>query len=326
MAGLRYCTSLGRIFKRMHIAINGWFSGQETTGSGQYLHHLLAHLPQLHAGLRLTLLAPKGIAVPSLPVGVELLSLHLPKLPRQLRKLWWEQVTVPAAARAQDATMLWVPYWAAPLWQPLPVVVTVHDLIPLLLPLYRGGLLQHLYNGLVTYTARRSAAILTVSHASAQDIVRHLGIPGKHVHVVYHGPNQPNRPAHDPAELAAVRAKFQLPARYFLYLGGFDQRKNLATILHSYRRYLELGGDPAVHMVIAGKLPESDTAFQPDPRRLAAAQELGDRVHFCGWVDENEKAALYAQATAFLFPSLYEGFGMPVLEAMAAGAPVITSG
>ncbi|NJN80861.1 MAG: glycosyltransferase family 4 protein [Caldilineaceae bacterium] len=86
-----------------------------------------------------------------------------------------------------------------------------------------------------------------------------------------------------------------------------------------------MGGDPAVRLVIAGRLPETDSAFAPDPPKIAAELRLTDQVQFCGWIDEADKPAFYALATAFLFPSLYEGFGMMVLEAMAAGTPVITS-
>lgn len=315
----------------MHIAINGWFVGQPAAGSGQYIHHLLEHLPRHAAGVTLSLLLPHpGLPSGTTPwPGVTIAPVDLPALPAPLRKLWWEQVAVPRAARRLAADLLWVPYWAGPLWQPLPVCVTIHDLIPLLLPGYRGGPQHRLYTALVSHTAQRAAAVLTVSEASKRDIVQHLRIPAARVHVVYHGPNQEGRAApesaHLGAHLAAVRAKYALPSRFFLYLGGFDVRKNLAGIVQAYRRYLQLGGDPAVKLVLGGKLPDQDSAFAPDPRRLAAEQQLGDQVICCGWVDEADKPALYALATAFLFPSLYEGFGMMLLEAMAAGTPVITS-
>ena len=312
----------------MHIAINGWFLGQRNTGSGQYLHHLLDCLPRQKSNVEISLLLPdtadrrlwqdKG-------QGVALRPVRLPPLPGNWQKLWWEQVAFPAAARRLRPDVLWVPYWAAPVWQPRPVVVTVHDLIPLLLPAYRGGLLQRQYTALVTASARRSAAALTVSHASARDIIAHLRIPPDRVHVVYHGPNTAADAALAQSKLDAVRAKHSLPDRYFLYLGGFDVRKNVESVLAAYKRYLDKGGDAGVRLVLAGSLPARDSAFAPDPRRIAAQLGLQDRVHLCGWVEEDDKAALYAQATAFIFPSLYEGFGMMLLEAMAAGVPVITS-
>lgn len=312
----------------MHIVVNGWFRGQLTAGSGQYLEQLLIHLPAQNPQIQWTLLWPhtaNEVVPADFPAHVTIQPVRLPPLPKSLAKLWWEQVTVPRWAKRLRADRLWVPYWAAPYWQPLPVIVTVHDLIPLLLPGYRGGRLQRLYTWLVSQSARRAAAVITVSEGSKRDIVQHLGVRPEQVHVIYHGPNLSIDGALDADTLAAVRQKFQLPERFFLYVGGFDQRKNVRGILQAYARYLARGGDAAVHLVIAGRLPASDSDFAPDPQKIAAALNLQGQVHYCGFVDEVEKAALYQLATAYLFPSFYEGFGMMVLEAMAAGTPVITS-
>jgi glycosyltransferase involved in cell wall biosynthesis len=319
----------------LRIAINGWFCDNAGAGSGQYIRHLLAHLPQLPEPVTISLLVPPHTAA-NLPsfAGVQVISPALPRLPGPLRKVWWEQITMPRTARQLAVDLLWVPYWAAPAWQPCPVVVTVHDLIPTLLPHYRGNILKRLYTSLVSWTARRSASIITVSHASARDIVHHLGVPAQRVHVVYHGPNQadsqvdssPDTATPTRAEIASVRQRYQLPERYFLYLGGYDMRKNIASVTAAYARYLTLGGDPTIKLVLAGQLPHQDSSFSPDPRRQAEEQGISKAVHFIGRVDEADKATIYALATAFVFPSLYEGFGMMVLEAMAAGTPVITSG
>ena len=340
----------------MHIVVSGWFWGQPNTGSGQYLHRLLPHLAELEASedasgqksptqqpfgkgpVRYTLLLP---STPKTNEHIYSLSPNStplttvvsppPRLPRQLAKLYWEQVTVPRCAQRLGADLLLVPYWAAPLWQPTPTVVTVHDLIPLLLPSYRGGLPGRLYTRLVSNSARRCAAVLTVSEASKWDIIDHLGLPEQRVFAVHHGPNNEDseeaREAGDPdlPRHRQVARKYSLPERYFLYLGGFDVRKNVLGIVRAYRRYLDLGGDPAVQLVLAGKLPPADTAFFPDPQRLVNQLDLTDQVCFIGWVEEEDKAPLYAGATAFLFPSSYEGFGMMLLESMAAGTPVITS-
>lgn len=314
----------------LEVAINGWFVGDLASGSGQYVEHLLAHLPPAAPMVRYSLLLPAGRAVAlgnlaSRWPGIDPVFLPMPTLPRRLAKLWWEQVTVPRAARKLGVDVLWVPYWAAPYWQSVSTVVTIHDLIPVLLPAYRGGWLQRGYTRLVSYTSRRAAAVIAVSHAGARDIVAYLGIPADRVHVVHHGPNQEGQPAPSVDQVAATRQKYQLPERFFLYLGGFDVRKNVRTTLAAYRSYLDRGGDPAVQLVIAGKLPAVDTAFFPDPQKTAAELHLTEQVHFCGWIDEPDKPALYALAIAFIFPSLYEGFGMMLLEAMQAGAAVVTS-
>jgi glycosyltransferase involved in cell wall biosynthesis len=312
----------------MHFLINGWFLHQLATGSGQYLHQLMAQLaPQADAN-RFTLLVPASIQSRNTDTtwpGVSIQTSPLAPLPANLQKLWWEQITMPLAARRLGVDLLWVPYWAAPLWQPCPTVVTVHDIIHHLLPAYRGGLLSQLYTRLVGLTAQRAAAVITVSHAAARDIIHHLGIPSEQVYVVYNGVDHADPDRRKAAWLAAVQQKYGLPERFFLYLGGFDVRKNVRTTLQAYRRYLDQGGDPAVQLVIAGKLPAHDTAFTPDPRKIAAELNLTTQVQFCGYVDETDKPAFYALATAYLFPGLYEGFGLMVIEAMQAGTPVITS-
>lgn len=314
------------------VAINGWFAGDTSSGSGQYLNHLLAHFAGAAPAARFSLLLPEKRGPAKLIDGaeydwpnVDIVRVSIPPLSRNLAKLWWEQISVPQAARRLGADVLWIPYWAAPYWQPLPTVVTIHDLIPLLLPAYRGGVLQHAYTGLVSRTAKRSACVIAVSEAAKRDIVAHLAIPAERVVAVLHGPNQEGSVMPTPQQPAAVRQKYGLPERFFLYLGGFDVRKNVKNTLQAYRRYLDRGGDPSVRMVIAGKLPQSDSAFYPDPQKIAAELQLGISVQFCGWIDEADKPAIYALATAYIFPSLYEGFGMMVTEAMKAGAPVVTS-
>lgn len=312
----------------MRLAVNGWFIGKQSTGSGQYLHHLLDHLPSQRPGIEIDVFTPANSYNPIWHdrwPNTNLVPVGLPAMARNIRKLWWEQVVFPRAAGRRAPDVLWVPYWAAPLWQPRPVVVTVHDAIPLLLSDYRGGAQSRAYTSLVTRSARRSAAVLTVSHASARDIVQRLHIPPERVHVVYHGANTAIDSAPNLSQLEVVRQKYHLPAKYFLYLGGYDVRKNVESIVHAYDGFLQQGGDPEIRLVLAGELPMAETAVLRDPRRLIAELGLENRVHLCGWVDETDKPALYALATAFLFPSLYEGFGMMVLEAMAAGTPVITS-
>lgn len=307
----------------MHIAINGWFAGRQDAGTGQYIDHLLPYLANV-GGATVSLLRPHGTPPVDIP-GVTPVDVRLPRLPRNVAKLYWEQVSVPAAAQRLGVDVLWVPYWAAPWWQPQPTVVTIHDLIPLLLPAYHGGLLNRVYTRLVALTARRATQVIAISEAGKRDIVVHLGIDPARVHVVHHGPNQMQAAALGAQEFARVTARYHLPERYFLYLGGFDVRKNVPAIVEAYAAYLARGGDPQIELVIAGRLPGRDSAFAPDPRRTATAANLETAVHFIGWIDEADKQALYAGATAYIFPSKYEGFGMMLLEAMGAGTPVITS-
>lgn len=324
----------------MHIVVNGWFWGQMNTGSGQYLHGLAQHLPEVGATHRYTLVLPAADASPA-PAGWHL-AVAAPAarpLGANLAKLWFEQVSFPAACRRLGADVAFIPYWGSPWQRPCPVAVTVHDLIPLLLPAYRGGALQRVYTALVSQTARRADLVLTDSQASRRDIIQHLHIPAERVRAVLLAADERFRPVTDPAELARVAERYGLPGGrgdpapttgFILYLGGFDVRKNVAGLLRTYARASRLpsfrkDGNLDSRLVIAGKLPAADTPFTPDPRRIAAEEGIADLVHFTGWVDEADKPALYSLASLFVFPSLYEGFGLPVAEAAACGAPVLTS-
>jgi glycosyltransferase involved in cell wall biosynthesis len=240
-----------------------------------------------------------------------------------MAKLCFEQVTFPRACRRLAVDVAHVPYFAPPLCPTVPTVVTIHDLIPLILPEYRGSLAVRAYMRLVSRAARRTTLVLTDSHASARDIQRLLHIPEGRLRVIYLAASQAYRPL-TAEERAPVLARLQVPSRYLLYLGGFDRRKNVVGLLHAYARARErLGGLP---LVIAGKLPQHDSAFAPDPRAVADQLGLGESIRYTGWVAEEDKPALYAGALAFVFPSTYEGFGLPVLEALSCGTPAIVSG
>ena len=314
----------------MRVAINAWFWDSPTTGSGQYTRRLVEHLVALEPGLEVLLVAPKrwGFQVSTFKFRAsdrpELETWNLKPETNPLLKVWFEQITFPRACRRLNAALAHVPYWAPPILPSVPTVVTIHDLIPLLLPEYRGGLLVRLYTSLVSISARRASLAITDSAASRQDIIARLGLSAGRVHVVHLAADERYTPAPVPGD-REVRARYRLPERYVLYLGGFDVRKNVAAVLGAYR-----WAGPAIGkdcpLVIAGRLPQEDSPFAPDPRRLARELEVDERtVRFTGFVEEADKPALYRSAVAFVFPSRYEGFGLPPLESLACGTPVVGS-
>lgn len=301
----------------MHIGINAFFLGQPATGSGQYTWHLLRALADTNKENDYLPIGPSRRAK---GMGLQALDLRTSDFGKNLAKLWFEQVTFPSVCQREGVDAAHVPYFAPPLHSTTPTVVTIHDLIPLILPAYRGSPLVRLYTRLVSIAAKRADAIIADSKASKRDIVRLLGIPAERVQVIYLAVDRRFRPITDEAHLKDVRRRYHLPADYILYLGGLDQRKNLAALLKAFKR---LTSD--LQLVIAGRLPARDTPFFPDPRRMVRELDLEERVAFIGWVPEEDKPALYSMAKLFVFPSLYEGFGLPPLEAMACGTPVIAS-
>jgi glycosyltransferase involved in cell wall biosynthesis len=316
----------------MRVAFNAWFWSAATTGSGQYTRRLIQALAQLPEDQRPEMLAlvpdalPEGERRRVRQWGATLIAHPAPQ--SNLGKVWWEQVTAPRLARRARADLLHVPYWAPPyIARPPRTIVTIHDLIPVLLPAYRGHAFVRLYTALVRATTPRARLILTDSAASREDILTHLSLPAARVRAV---PLAVDR-AYSPEAAAdddAVRQRLRLPEQYILYLGGFDRRKNLRTLLAAFE--IVARAQERAHLVIAGRLPKADTAFTPDPRRLARELGLQTRganspVHFLGFVNEADKPALLRGARAFAYPSTYEGFGYPCLEAIACGAPVVGS-
>ena len=318
----------------MKLLINGWFWGQTTTGSGQYLHGLLRHLPAALPGWEITLLLPQSvdagatgrIAPTESLAGVRIMRASLPPHARgaRLTKLAWEQWTFPAWCKQLQADVALVPYWGSPIRPPCPTLVTIHDLIPLLLDDYASKPTARAYTWLVGRSAKRADAVLTVSQSARNDIVQHLGIPASRVHVTYESLGAPHAPVTDADEMERVRQRYDLPPRYLFYLGGFDPRKNVPLLIRAYGRARTMRPDLAP-LLVAGKLPGPDDGWSTDPRPLIAELDLEAHVRTLDFVPDQDKPALYTLAALFLFPSRYEGFGLPPLEAMACGTPALVS-
>jgi len=313
----------------MHVAINGWFWDQQSTGSGQYLRHLVPNLKKVSPDLQLSLILPPHIQDPDdAPASVNLIKTRNSGLPsnalRRVAKVFFEQRTFPRAAREIGADLAHVPYWAPPLSSPVKLVTTVLDVIPLQFPIYNRGLLTGLYTSLVSVAARGSNGIITISETAKLDIEDYLGIPEDKISVAYLSHDAGFHPRWGRERDAAVREKYDLPERFVLYLGGFDWRKQVNMLLLAYTYVAEADGD-AFPLVIAGREPAWDDQLFPDMRAYSSKLGIDGYVRWIGFVDEEDKPSLYRLADVFAFPSLYEGFGLMALEALASGTPVVTS-
>ncbi len=315
----------------MRIAINAWFLDQPGAGSGQYLHGLLRAWSELAREHRFLLVAPQGSSDQVLSgLHFEFWPFASPRWRSNLGKVFFEQVAFPRACRRWGADLAHVPYWGSPLRPAVPTLVTIHDLIPLLLPAYRGGPLVRLYTRLAAASARRTAMVLTDSLASRRDIEQHLRLPPHRVCHIYLAAGDHFGPE-PTAEDHAIRLSYGLPdpslaakgSRYVLYLAAHDVRKNVGALVEAFATVAQADDD--VILAIGGKLPSRDDPVFFDPRPLVRALDLSERVRFIGWVDEADKPAVLRGAACAVFPSRYEGFGLPVLEALACGTPVIAS-
>ncbi len=306
----------------MHVALNGWFWDQPFTGSGQYVRRLTAALRKVAPDLKITLVLPADANADDLPAGVTALTTRGSR--SNIGKVWFEQRTFPAAVAQVQADIAHVPYWGAPLSSPARLITSVLDVIPLALPEYASGFGARLYTALVSATARGSAHILTLSAASKADIVTHLGIAPEVITVTHLAADEAFHPSIGAEHDEDIRLIYDLPDQFVLYISGFDPRKNLKALLAAYTYVASAEGD-AIPLVIAGREPQWGTPMFPDLRAYADEIGVSDAIRWIGAVDEVDKPALMRLADVVAVPSTYEGFGLPVIEALASGTPVVAA-
>jgi glycosyltransferase involved in cell wall biosynthesis len=312
----------------MKIGINTYFFKFPASGTGQYLLHLLQALAEVDLENEYILLDPQPF---SEKTGTRTKYSHvvtpIPRLARcnaSIEKLMWEQFTAPLAARKASVDILYVPYFAPPLFPGLPSVITIHDVIPIRLPQYRTDPKMKMYLQLIIRAARKATLIITVSQHAKRDMIDALNLPAERIRVIYEAAGDEYHPITDLAVLSKVRARYGLNERYILYLGGLDQRKYVPQLVRAFAQLYQQLGDPDLQLLIAGNPDKQSGSLFPDPRPVAT--DLGITGHIVyRYIEEEDKPAIYSGASVFVFPSIYEGFGLTPLEAMSCGTPVICS-
>ncbi len=312
-----------------HIAINAqlvsFASSYRNAGVSRYTYTLLEALSRVDDDLTCTAFINAQEAIPAA-------ASQLGKSPRirlvpsrwstssAARRILWEQLDLPGQARRSGAQVFHAPVNVLPERMSLPSIVTIHDLAFVRYPEFFKPS-RRIYQRIFTErSARRAAAIIADSEATRQDIISTFHISPNRVRVIYPSVSPDFRPEPDPARLAAFRARHNLPPRYLLYMGTLEPRKNLVTLVEAYAQMLS--GDPSTPpLILAGA---KGWYYQPLYERVRALG-LERNVTFAGYVSREEQALWYAGAALFLYPSLYEGFGLPVVEALACGIPTITS-
>lgn len=284
----------------MRIALDTQSLRGRRTGIGQYLANLLAALHEV---------APKNEYLP--------VDLGAAPVMRTDQRLRWQQWELPRRVRAAHPDLLHVPGFDAPIWKPCPVILTVHDLIGMIFPANLPPVSRFYWAWWLPFTVRFADAIIADSECTRQDIIRRLHISAQRITVIHAGVDPGFRP--QPADrIAACREHHGLTQDIILYLGTLEPRKGIDTLIDAFGR---LAGDFPHQLVIAG---QRGWYWEPLVRR-AEALDLGDRVRFLDYIPDADRAPLYAAASVFAFPSRYEGFGLPILEAMACGTPVVCS-
>lgn len=306
----------------MHIAINAHLLAHTQSfrraGVSNYTEALLTHLGQIDRANRYTVYTTRGLgrAALGLPPNFRVRPSLLPTINPRIR-IPWEQLLAPALLRLNGADVFHGVLNVAPLFCPTPSVITIHDLAFLVFPQTFRRVNRAYLTWATKVSAKRAARILTVSEATRQEVIRLLGVPPARVVVTYNACEERFRPP-EPAAIEAFRRRTGLPERFILFVSTLEPRKNVPTLLEAYAQIATSIDAPLI--IGGGKGWLYDEIF-------AKVEQLGlhDRVRFVGFIDRDEQPLWYAAATVFTLPSLYEGFGMPLLEAMACGTPVVTT-
>lgn len=285
----------------MRIALDTQSTLDQKTGIGHYTDNLLATLQRVDH-------------------EHEFVSLNWGQVPtmRIDRRLRWQQIELPRHAKSANAQILHVTGFDAPRFKPCPVVLTVHDLIGALFPKQFPPIARFYWGWWLPHSVRWADAIITDSENTRHDIQRLTGISSNRVTVIPLGVDPRFFEPNTQQDLDDIQRSYDLPPEFLLYIGTLEPRKGLDTLLSAFSH---LAADIDIDLVIVGKKGwATDPIFQQ-----VTNLGLASRIHFTGYVPDDDLPALYRAADLFVFPSRYEGFGLPPLEAMACSTPVICS-
>jgi glycosyltransferase involved in cell wall biosynthesis len=303
----------------LRIAIDATSVPSQRLGAGTYIYNLVQALASLESGDRYFVFAKPETFADCLPTSSRFRLVPV-RLPWRLARMVWEQAVLPWHLRRLGVDVLHSPHYTTTAvaggWRR---VVTFHDITFFLLPERYPALRRVYFRAASRAGARLADLVLTVSETVKADVERHLDVPPERVRAVSLAAAPHYRPLDDATGLAAVRAKYGLPERFILNVGALEPGKNQATLLRAFHRLRRQ--KPDLGLVIAGP-----PAWRYERLlRLVGRLDLTEQVRFLNYVPAEDLGALYNLADLFVFPSLYEGFGLPPLEAMACGTPVIAS-
>jgi glycosyltransferase involved in cell wall biosynthesis len=292
----------------VRVALESSFLSLPPSGTQTYLHGLIGGMRALDPDFRLALLAP---------------DTPLNGSARRLRRARWEFIDVARASNREGFDLLHIPHFSSPLPRVAPLIVTIHDLIPLILPEYRASRAMRAHLAIVSRTVRRAELILTPSRSARTDIVRLLDIPETKIVVTPEAADHllDRKPERDDA---AVLRQYGISGRFVFNVGGLDVRKNLPVLIEAFA-ILRAKTDEKLQLVIAGERHSGNPVVYPPLQPAIDRAGLAGSVKLIGRISEADKLALYRSAALYVSPSLYEGFGLTPLEAMTFGVPAIVA-
>jgi len=290
----------------MNIVLDGRMIGEKMHGIARYAYNLIKGLLNIDQKNKYTVLIGKDFP--------DILSNNLER--RALRSKWIsisEQWELSKVLRELKPDVYHTPSFVAPIFNVSPIVMTIHDVNHMVFRNEYSVLHRLYYKFIVKPSAKKSAKILTGSKFSKKEINKYLDISIDKIKVIYNGCGEEFRPVEDFEELTRVRKKYGLPEAFILYVGNYKPHKNVSSLLKAYNKLT-----CEIPFVLSGK-------GNKELLGLTKRLRMEEKVIFIGEIQDSDLPAVYNCATLFVFPSFYEGFGLPPLEAMTCGCPVVVS-
>jgi glycosyltransferase involved in cell wall biosynthesis len=286
-------------------------------GIGTYIRNLLRHLARLDRDTEFVVLAH-----PSDCDSLTSLGRNFRIVPESAANYSVaEQVRIPLTLLRERVTLFHAPHYVLPPLVTCRSVVTIHDCIHLMFPQYLPSRLAFTYaRKSIELAARRATRVMTVSESSKRDILRFVDIPADKIDVIYNAYDERFGVEPREEEVIRVRERYQLHDEFVLYAGNVKPHKNLERLIEAFNLVRQRGLDHLKLVLIGDEISKYARL-----RRAVHSHQLHKYVRFLGYLPEETLAVMYRLAGVFVFPSLYEGFGLPPLEAMASGTPVVTS-
>jgi glycosyltransferase involved in cell wall biosynthesis len=295
-------------------------AGYRSAGVNRVIYHLLAELPGVPGDEELLVYAPSSASnrrlLASSRYRRRLTSLPVERPPVRIA---WEQTVLPLELMRERADLLHALGFVSPIAWRGRTVVTVYDLSFMRFPEVYNRPNRVYLNTFTPPSLRRADRVITISEDARRDVIELCGVPPERVTTILLAADARFQPA-APQDVAAFRARHRLPDRFVLYLGTLQPRKNIETLVRTYARLRAEGSTDHALVIAGGRGWQFDSIFD-----LIRTLGIEPFVHLPGFVPDDEQPLWYSSATVFAFPSRYEGFGLPLLEAMACGAPVVSS-
>lgn len=299
----------------MNICIEARALSMRGGGTRTYVSQLLKHLLRLYPEEEFHVLHDHPLATPLAPPAQQ----HLLPLRSRAHFPFWLHYSVVKKIRSLQPDVVHFTKADVPIRKTVPTIVTIYDVIPLLIPATQPRLLQLYWRGALRRAVKHSHYLITISQASKHDIVRLLGVDPDRIAVTPLAADARHfHPIEDRAVVQHLRKKYNLSHPYVLFVGQHDYKKNIPSLIRSFAM---IAKDIPHHLVIAGKKSSYTSSFSTVARQYSVT----DRLHILDYVAYEDLPALYSGADLLAWPSIYEGWGFPVQEAMACGTAVLVS-